>query len=270
MKILVTNDDGVASPGLWALAKELTAVGEVLVVAPNRDMSGMAAAMMLRRPVRARRIRPPRGSGKVQAYAVNGPPAACTLLAVRGAIGGGGIDLVVSGINSGPNLGRDALLSGTVGAALMASLEGIPAIAVSTVGGERMHWQTAALIAGRLAGRMKDLPAGENLLLNLNVPNVAAEELAGARITHLSRDCCLPRLAVVADEARTNTFTLTTVRQVPRAEDEGSDEWAVASGYVSITPLLPDISFEVADDRLKAWVGALLPRVEQSPVAAGV
>lgn len=268
MRILVTNDDGVRSPGLWALAGAMREVGEVLVVAPNRDMSGMAAAMMLRRPIRTRRIRPPRGLGDLEAYAVAGPPGTCALLAMRGAVGGGDIDLVVSGINSGPNLGRDALLSGTVGAALLAALEGLPAIAVSMTSGDHYHWETAALLANRAALFLSDGEPGQNLLLNLNAPNLPLNELRGVLLTHLSQDCCLPRLTLAEDEERPGTFHLSTIRHVPKAEDEGSDEWAVASGYASLTPLAPRIGFEPADGRLRAWAEGLLPRLAEPPVGA--
>lgn len=258
MRILVTNDDGIASPGLWALARELAKVGEVLVAAPNRDMSGSAAAMMLRRPARVRACKPPRDARHLAAYAVSAPPASCALLALRGLIAPGPIDLVVSGINAGPNLGRDALLSGTVGAAFVAALEGVPAVAVSLTRGETWHWQTPAFVAARLAQRLHEAAPRGGLVLNVNSPNLPLAALAGVRIARPSRDCCLSRLLVEADPQRPRTFALTTERQVPRSVDEGSDEWAVANGYISITPLLPEVAVDRADARLAEWVADLL------------
>ena len=260
MRILVTNDDGVASPGLWELARAMTKVGETTVVAPNRDMSGSGAAMMLRRPLRARAARAPRDLRHLEAYAVTAPPASCALLGMRGAVGGGAYDLVVSGINAGPNLGRDAILSGTVGAAFLAVLEGIPAMAVSIPRGHQgTHYATAAEVAGRLAARLRDAEPGPPLLLNVNAPNLPLAEVRGVRVTHLSHGSCLTRLTVERDPAIPGAFKLLTARQVPQAREEGSDEWAVASGYVSLTPLLPEAAFDQSDSRLAGWIEELLP-----------
>ncbi len=259
MRILVTNDDGVGSPGLWALAREMGKLGEVLVAAPNRDMSGSATAMLLRRPVRVRPAKPPRDLRGLPAYALTAPPASCVLLALRGALGGEGIDLVVSGINAGTNLGRDALLSGTVGAALIAALEGVPGIAVSLPRADRLAWETAATVARRLAERVLNDGQPGGLLLNLNLPNLPLEQLAGIELTRLSCDCCLSRLSIAADDARPGTFVFQTERHIPGSAEEGSDEWAVANGYVSLTPLLPEVALDAADPRLRAWTEGLLP-----------
>lgn len=259
MRILVTNDDGVGSPGLWALARELAKVGEVIVAAPNRDMSGSAAAMLLRRPVRVRPARPPRDLRHLTAFALNTPPASCVLVALRGALGPGRFDLVVSGINTGANLGRDAILSGTVGAALMAALEGVPAMAVSIARDQDMLFTTPAVVAARLARRMHAAEKGEPLLLNLNLPNLPLEQVKGALLTNLSRDCCLTRLTVAAVVERPHTFRLVTERQVPQPLEEGTDEWAVANGYASLTPLVPEVAFDLSDPRVAEWTKELLP-----------
>lgn len=262
MRILVTNDDGTASPGLWALAAALAEVGEVVVVAPFRDMSGSSTATMLARPARLRQIRPSRRLAGVAAYSVTAPPASCVLLALRGAISGGRVDFVASGVNSGANLGRDALLSGTVGAAFIAAMEGVPALAVSIAkNAERTwDWTSASAVAARLARRLHDEPLREGLLLNLNLPSVPGPEMAGVRLTHLSRECCLTRLSVQPHESRPATFRFLTERLVPRGEDTGSDEWAIANDFVSLTPLSPDVGCVTDDGLLAGWLSDLLPR----------
>lgn len=264
MRILVTNDDGVASPGLWILARELEKVGEVIVVAPSRDMSGTAVAMMMRRPAHVRPAKPRREFRHLRAYAVGAPPATCVLLGLRGTVGGGGIDLVVSGVNNGANLGRDVLLSGTVGAALMASLEGVPAIAVSASDGITPYWETAASVAGRLAERLRDVEARGNILLNLNVPSVPLAELRGVKLSRLSRGCCLSRLSVLPADGRVGTFNLTALPPERQAEDEGTDEWAVVNGYVSLTPLAPDMATDHADSRLRDLLVDLIPLTREA------
>ncbi|MHB9090049.1 MAG: 5'/3'-nucleotidase SurE, partial [Chloroflexota bacterium] len=224
-------------------------------------MSGSGAAMMLRRPLRVRTAtKAPRDLRHLEAYAVSAPPASCALLGMRGAVGGGAYDLVVSGINAGPNLGRDAILSGTVGAAFLAVLEGLPAMAVSIPRGHPgTHYTTAAKVAGRLAARLRDAEPGPPVLLNVNVPNLPFDAVLGVKVTHLSHDCCLTRLTVERDLATPGAFKLLTERQVPQAREHGSDEWAVACGYVSITPLLPEAAFDQSDPRLASWIEDLLP-----------
>ncbi len=260
MRILVTNDDGTGSPGLWQLVRAMAEVGETVVAAPNRDMSGSAAAMMLKRPVRVRELKA-RGRGGLTASSVSAPPASCVLLALRGAIPGGPFDLVVSGINSGANVGRDALLSGTVGAALVAAMEGIPALAVSILRNaeDTWDWPTAAGVAARLARKIRDEAPAEKVLLNVNLPALPGEKMAGVRLTHLSRDCCLARLSVQAHEARPGTYRFRTERLIPRGDDVGSDEWSIANGFVSLTALTPDIGYVRDSELLSTWLADLLP-----------
>ena len=149
MRILVTNDDGTGSEGLWSLAEALTSVGEVFVVAPDRDRSGISAAMTLLDVVRANRIGSPVDG--VEAYAVQGTPADCVILA-HGALFDAPFDLIFSGINMGTNMGADVLLSGTVGAALHGYLRGVPSVAVSSYyNPDRTHYAAACIGAVAIA-----------------------------------------------------------------------------------------------------------------------
>ena len=192
MKLLVTNDDGISSPGLHALVRALVQDGrDVVVAAPDRDMSGSGAAIgriHLDEHIDARHVELP-GLAGVPAYAVDGPPGLCVLAARLGGFGGPP-DLVVSGINPGCNTGRAVLHSGTVGAALTAANFGGRGLAVSLDVPARLeqavprHWDTAAAVAAAAVGWLVE--AGPGVVLNLNVPDLPPERLAGARAATLA------------------------------------------------------------------------------------
>ena len=147
MNILLTNDDGIAAPGIWAAAKVLARLGEVTIVAPEHNCSGYGAALPPARSISCFPYHHSEGHPDgVTAYGMAGTPATCAHAGLSGVLGGGPFDLVVSGINHGANLGRDVFYSGTVGAALTAHLLGVPAIAISLAAGPAgvAHWATAA------------------------------------------------------------------------------------------------------------------------------
>ncbi|HEX7558635.1 MAG TPA: 5'/3'-nucleotidase SurE, partial [Usitatibacter sp.] len=171
MRILLSNDDGYFAPGLAALAEALAPLGEITVVAPERDRSGASNSLTLDRPLMIAKAH----NGF---HFVNGTPTDCVHMAVTGFLDFEP-DVVVSGINSGSNMGDDTLYSGTVAAATEGYLLGIPSIAVSLVGKEFAHYKTAARVAHDLVKRLHAAPLGAPVLLNVNVPDVAFESLAG-------------------------------------------------------------------------------------------
>jgi len=183
MKILVTNDDGITADGLWILVRELTSIAEVVVVAPDREQSASGTAVTLWEPLRTRKVNPPVAG--VEAYAVEGTPSDSVLLAL-GSLVKSGVDLVISGINWGLNLGDDIYISGTVSAALQGYLHGHPALAVSTERDSELGYQTAASLAAILAGKIKASPLPANLFLNINVPNVPLPEIGRIQVTRLA------------------------------------------------------------------------------------
>ena len=183
MKILLTNDDGIFAPGLWRLARELKEVAEVTVVAPDREQSGSGTAVTLRQPLRVQKVKPL--VPEVETHSVEGTPIDSVLLAL-GKLLKDGVDLVVSGINSGPNLGDDVLISGTVGAALMGYLHGLPALAISIASLDSQHLDNAARLAAQLAGRIVNHQLESNILLNINLPGLPLEEIKGIMITKLA------------------------------------------------------------------------------------
>ncbi len=238
MNFLLTNDDGIAAPGLWAAARALAPLGRVLIVAPSRNYSGYGAALPPADEI-SFTLRPsPRDLPFVTAFAVDGTPATCAHVGLSGALSAMPIDLVVSGINAGLNVGRDVFLSGTVGAALTARILGYPAIAMSMEtgnnGGE--HWDTAGACLAELVQTIGHSIRLDDAPYNVNVPNRPLHELAGVRVTSLSTHSCLDhyRLAVNNDE-RLHVERIWQERAAQHAP--GSDAWAVANGYVALTRL---------------------------------
>jgi 5'-nucleotidase len=231
-RILVTNDDGVFSPGIRALAEALRALGEVIVVAPLSEASAIGHALTLRRPLRIETI-------EQGYYGVDGTPTDCVNLGIRILLEGQNPDLIASGINRGSNLGDDVTYSGTVAGALEGALLGIPALAVSLESsGRDFDFGPAARTARRVADAMLRQPLGPRVLLNVNVPQ---GPIKGVRQTV---------------QGKRNHVTAVSARVDPRGRpyywiDEAQCEWdlhdrsdyvAVRDGYISVTPLQPDLT----------------------------
>ena len=241
MRVLVTNDDGIEAPGLEVLARcALDAGHDVSVLAPRREMSGTGASMgalALHQPVEIHRWRLPSLDG-VPVHAAEATPAGCVILGCLGAVDEPP-ELVLSGINAGFNVGRSALHSGTVGAALAAAAWGARGIAVSTsTAGGDVHWDTAASLAVDLAGWfMEDC---EVRALNVNVPNRPPSELRGVRWATLSPVGAIRSyITGVEQTADREGFRVLTdhLRTDPAAAPHGSDRALVAEGWVTLTGL---------------------------------
>jgi 5'-nucleotidase len=233
LKILVTNDDGIHSPGLWALAEGLKDVGEVLVVAPDRDQSGIGSAKTLVAAVRAEEV-PARIDG-VKAFSVQGTPADCVILANE-SLFQGRFDLVVSGINHGANLGLDIMSSGTVGGAMQGYFRNIPSMAVSVTSLTDVKYEAAALTARCLAMAISRSSPPGPLLLNVNLPNVAPEMIEKVDITRLGPRAYMESVQRESDGRRTH-YWIKQNRPTNLEVGEGTDIWAVRKNRVSITPV---------------------------------
>jgi 5'-nucleotidase len=230
LQILVTNDDGVHADGLWALAKELKEIGTVTVAAPDRDQSGSGTAVTLRQPLRLKEVKAPVDG--IQAYSVEGTPGDSVILAIRHAIKDR-IDLVVSGINEGPNLGNDVFISGTIGAALQGYFYGIPSIAISVAAFQGLTFDVAARMAKLLADGFQDGSLPKRLLLNVNVPNLPPEKIEGIEITKLGDRSYTDRIDQGHDGKR-DYYWIT--RGVPGwSVSSGTDIWALEQNRISIT-----------------------------------
>ncbi len=254
MRILLTNDDGIAAPGIWAAARGLAALGQVTIVAPATNYSGYGAALPASRRLSYAPYRHPENHpARVQAFSLAGTPATCAHAGLSGALGGGPFDLLVSGINHGANLGRDVFYSGTVGAALTAHLLGVPAIAVSLDAGAAgvAHWEAAAWAlvetvrlwqanASSVSGsRLDSTPA----MFNVNVPNLPVAALSGILITSLAGFSCLTRYRFEPDPHYEDILAVNGDEYQQQAAEVWTDAWALELGYVSITPLraVPDL-----------------------------
>jgi len=235
LKILVTNDDGINTSGLWILAEELQKIADVIVIAPDREQSATGAAMTLHRPLRFTEVKT-RVQG-VKAYSVEGTPSDSVILAL-GILGE--IGIVFSGINEGANVGSDVLLSGTVGAALQGYFRGLPSIALSVATGKDMHFEVAAKMASFLASKIISGFPSTGLLLNINVPNLPMGEIKGVEITKLANGSYNDHIEEGYDGKRKYYWI---VRGEPRWDiSEGTDIWAVEEGKVSVTPLQGELS----------------------------
>ncbi len=232
LKILVSNDDGVYADGLWALAKELREIAAVTVVAPDRDQSGAGTSVTLRHPLRMIEIKSPLNG--VEAYSVEGTPADSVILALRLVLKDG-VDLIVSGINEGPNLGDDVFISGTVGAALQGYFYGIPAIAFSIAAFGSLHFDVAARLAKLIAKEIVDKGLSRRMLLNVNLPNLPRDRLDGIEITRLGERRYADRIEPGHDGKRQYHWIM-------RGKSEwdtisGTDIWALEQNRISVTPL---------------------------------
>ncbi|HET7570040.1 MAG TPA: 5'/3'-nucleotidase SurE [Gammaproteobacteria bacterium] len=245
MRILLSNDDGCEAEGLLCLRDALTPLGEVTVVAPDRNRSGASNSLTLESPIRAHR----HDNG---VYCVDGTPTDCVHLAITGLLDEEP-DIVVSGINSGPNLGDDVLYSGTVAAAMEGRFLGLPAIAVSMVGDHPEHYATAGSVVRRLVTMLARGNLSPDTILNVNVPDVPEAALAGIVATRLGhRHRAEP--IVRAEDPRGRPIYW--VGQVGQAEDggPGTDFAAVRAGYVSITPLKVDLTRYDLLGELRDWL----------------
>ncbi len=247
MRILLSNDDGYYAPGLAALAEAVHGLGEMTVVAPERNRSGASNSLTLDRPLHLKEA--PNGF-----FYVNGTPTDCVHLAVTGMLDHEP-DMVLSGINWGPNMGDDTIYSGTVAAAMEGYLLGVPAIALSLASFSGRNFATAGRVARLLAERFRAHPFGAPVLLNVNVPDVPWEMLQGMRVTRLGRR---HKAEPVVKQVSPRGDTVYWVGAAGAAADagEGTDFHAVDQGCVSITPLQIDLTHAGQLAGVREWLDA--------------
>ncbi len=244
--ILVTNDDGVDSPGLLALKQALEPLGRVSVIAPNRNRSAIGRGITIHNPLHVEEVRLADGS---EALATDGTPVDCVRFAALGLLGDQP-DLIVSGINLGLNLGDDVTYSGTVAAAFEGILLGLPAIAVSSHAvnerldqwdGEAYDFRAVAGFAARLVPVVQSEGFPRRVLLNVNGPGLTPERVTGARVTRLGRRIYDDQLVLEATEGSRRRYTIYGGNPSFQRE-EGTDFAAIERGEISITPLHFDLT----------------------------
>ena len=232
MAILVTNDDGIFAPGLWVLAKELKSVASLVVAAPDREQSATGTAITLRQPLRVQRVPPIMPD--VDTYSVEGTPSDSTILAL-GKLTKNRVDMVISGINQGLNLGDDILLSGTVGAALQGYLRRLPSIAISIASADSHYLDNAAKLAALLAGKILAGTLPMDMFLNINLPDLPLNEIKGLKLTQPAHKTHIDTVEEGHDGRREYYWL---VRQKLGTNiDKDTDIGTLEQGNISITAL---------------------------------
>jgi 5'-nucleotidase len=234
IRILISNDDGVNSEGIRALAGVLQTLGEVFIVAPDRDQSAASHALSLYRPLRMEEI-------AQNTYSVDGTPTDCVNLAVNGILKDKKPDLIVSGINKGENLGDDITYSGTVSAAIEGTLLEIPSIAVSVVNKNGLRFDAASFYALMIAKYVlrRGLPKGT--FINLNIPSLPKEEIRGIKVTRQGKRVYGEPIVENVDP-RGRKYYWIGGNELGFLDIENSDIIAVNQGYVSVTPIKLDLT----------------------------
>jgi 5'-nucleotidase len=247
MKILISNDDGVHAPGITILATALRQIADVTVVAPDRDRSGASNSLTLQNPLRLSYL-------DEKVMSVQGTPTDCVHLALTGLLKENEMpDLVVSGINAGSNLGDDVFYSGTVAAAMEGRFLGVPAIAFSIAGGSPLYYSTAAEVAKRLVQLLYEKPIPAKTILNVNIPDVAFEDLKGFTSTRLGTRHKADRMMPSKDPRGRTIYWIGTSGKEDDA-GEGTDFYAMSQQQVSITPLQLDLTHHSVRNEIEKWI----------------
>ncbi|MDX1594007.1 MAG: 5'/3'-nucleotidase SurE [Gammaproteobacteria bacterium] len=245
MHILLSNDDGYHAEGLRQLGEGLASLGRLTVVAPDRNRSGASNSLTLERPLRMTRLE----DGVIR---VDGTPTDCVHLAITGLLDEDP-DLVVSGINSGPNLGDDVIYSGTVAAAMEGRFLGLPAIAVSMAGYEPEHYASGVRATLQLVQRLGEAELPRDTILNVNVPDLPWDEIRGFRSTRLGHRHRAEPVTRTTDPRGREIYWIGPAGPEQDAGPE-TDFHAVRNGYVSVTPIHVDLTRHAALDAVAGWL----------------
>lgn len=249
MHFLISNDDGIEARGIQVLADCLRPIGQVTIVAPDQNRSGASNSLTLDSPVRIREI-------AESCYRVTGTPSDCVHIALTGLLDEDP-DIVVSGINSGANLGDDVIYSGTVAAAMEGRFLGLPAIAASLVIDERPeHYASAATAVGLLVERLRMDPLPADTILNMNIPDLPWDRIKGFEVTRLGhRHRAEPFVRMI--DPRGNPMYWIGPAGPGQDAGPGTDFDAVRRGYISITPIHVDLTRYQALEQVAGWVSEI-------------
>jgi len=272
MKILVINDDGITAPGIWAATRALRQVGEVVVVAPDRQQSGVGASLTLHAPVKADpwSVQPEFQDGSedgkdgiypVSAFAVEGTPGDSCILALENLVKD--VDLVVSGINAGSNVGWDVMVSGTVGGGLQGFIRGINTIAISVAAVTNTKYDIAEKILKPLAEKFKDY-SGDTLFLNVNIPKIEMSQVTGVRVTQMGSRSWGENVRAenVGPEKR---YWISRNKSISDTPAPDSDIAALKNNCISITPLRLGLGDDAAMPALESLLGDIPQQMLNRP-----
>ena len=246
MRILISNDDGVEAEGIQTLIRYLSKEHEVIVVAPNENKSAASSSLTLNKPLQPVEIAP-------NVFKMDATPSDCVHLALCGFLKEP-VDLVVTGINFGPNLGDDVIYSGTVAGAIEGRFLGLPSVAISLASWEGRHFETAGKVAQQVVGAIHTAQLSHDTVLNVNVPDVAYEEIKGFQTTRLGkRHMSEPSIQDKDDPS------IYWIGENGKEADNGvgTDFHAIAHHYVSVTPLQIDLTKYNEIDKVSEWLGEL-------------
>ena len=236
MRVLLTNDDGIHSPGLWAIAKSLEEIADLTVVVPDRDQSGKGASMTLLRPLTVEKVDTPNNM-KCPTYTVDGTPGDCVIMGCE-SLCNDPIDLIVSGINQGANMGLDVFNSGTFGAALHGFFRGINSIALSVFYKQDVIYSPAALVGTEIAKVIHSQNFGSTVLLNVNLPACDFKDIGGVDLTELGPKAFLENVETVESGRRTFHW-LRHNKPMEVTYQKGTDVWSINHDRASITVVNP-------------------------------
>ncbi|MBV1910220.1 MAG: 5'/3'-nucleotidase SurE [Kangiellaceae bacterium] len=245
MNILISNDDGVDAPGIIALADTIKDLACVTVVAPDKNRSGSSSALTLDRPLRCEKNS--RGH-----FRVTGTPCDCIHLGTHRLMINSP-DMVIAGINRGANLGDDVLYSGTVAAAMEGRSLGFPAVAISLVGRKNLHYKTAANFMGKLLQLLQKHPLDPSMILNVNVPDLDDSEIKGIELTRLGSRHRADTIVTSIDPRGETVYWIGPPSE-PQDVGKGTDFAAVERGYISITPLMIDLTASLSMQSMTSWI----------------
>lgn len=257
MHILVTNDDGIQTVGLQTAARIAARHGRIVCIAPDRERSACGHGMTLQDPLRCRKVAM---EGGYEAYEVNGLPVDCVNLALTEFFPNG-CDLVISGVNNGPNLGWDITYSGTVAGALEGAINGIRSVAISVasyVEDAPLHYESAEAWLSEHFEWLLQAPMAQHTILNVNVPSIAPTEIRGTKITTMGMRVYEDRVEKRSDPWGSEYFWQGGV-VVADSTQVGTDVWAVNEGFVSVTPIRLDWTAHSQLDRLRQSLTAVAP-----------
>ena len=254
MRILITNDDGIHAPGLTVLERIARSLSDdVVTVAPETDQSGVAHSLSLNDPLRLREVSESR-------FAVKGTPTDCVIMGVRSVMADRRPDLILSGINRGQNVAEDVTYSGTIAAAMEGTLLGIPSIALSQAygpasGRKNIHWECAEAHAATVIRRVLERGIPRDILVNLNFPDCAAEEVDGLEVTSQGkRDAGLMQIDE-REDGRGNPYFWVSFARSKSTPASGTDLHALAARRISLTPLRLDLTDTATRDEFARAFG---------------
>ena len=248
LRILVSNDDGIDAQGIWALVRQLRRVGDITVVAPDRQQSAVGHAITMNHPLRVKSFNK---DGEFFGYAVEGTPADAVKLAVR-ALLKRKPDILVSGINHGSNTAISVLYSGTVSAATEGTILGIPSIAVSLTTFRPADFSFAARFSAKIVKLVAKHGLPKGTLLNINIPPLKEKDIRGVRVTRQGKSIWDDTFDARRDPANKEYYWLSGAL-VEADEGQDVDQWAVSNNYISVTPIQYDLTDYAMVDVLKRW-----------------